>query len=128
MQLARETSALLAQQPGAEHVLVHLGLQLELEQGHRLVEARVPRHVHEMADAFGGREVVGEVFLRERDERILCGRPSSTAAAEEKAHHSGAPSSATMSCSSLLRAPSKCPTPARSVIRNCAMSGVAGRS
>ncbi len=65
VQLARETPlALLAQQPGAEHVFVDLGLQLQLEQRHRLVVAGVPGDVHEVAHALGRGQIVGEVVRR----------------------------------------------------------------
>ena len=85
VQLARETSvALLAQQPGAEHVFVDLRLQLELEQRHRLVVAGVPRDIDEMAHPFGRGEVVGEIVADERANGSRCASRASTARIDEQ--------------------------------------------
>ena len=64
VQLARKAAvALLAQQPCTQHVFVDFSLQLEFEQRDWLVVTGVPCHVDEMADAFGGSEIVREILV-----------------------------------------------------------------
>ena len=128
MQLARKASALLPQQPGAEHVLVDLRLQLELEQRHRLVVTRIPRHVHEVTHAFGRRQVVREILVCERGEWIAPLQPLEHVGIDVQRQRHGI---AVVRDEQLFVAGPRAHSAARrarSVSRYSAMSGVAGRS
>ena len=61
LQPARDAAAVLRRESEeTAHVLVDLGLQLELEQGHRTFALRVPGEIGEVGDALEENEVVAD--------------------------------------------------------------------
>src|SRR5262249_54385706 len=68
----------------ARHVLVDLGLELELERRHRALLARAPGEVDEMAHALDGEEEIAEVRVVEALARVVGGEVGEHALVEEE--------------------------------------------